>query len=147
MIADALNNRATGRRIAWGLIVVGGVTLAIVDAVAGSGTTPNDGPVVGTEPADRNGMELVVQLRLDAARAIRSGVGLHDKAATASLAGVLERFGVALVPQHPGVEASELATFFTISGVPATETDALRAALLDLDLVTAAYVQPEPSPP
>ncbi|WP_140634437.1 hypothetical protein [Methylibium rhizosphaerae] len=64
----------------------------------------------------------------------------------ASLQAALGGFGGTLVPMYPGISDAELASWFTVTGVPLAQADELAARLRALDSVDAAYVQPTPSP-
>jgi hypothetical protein len=91
-------------------------------------------------------MEIVVRLRSDTARAFQGSGGARGIAGAAEVEAVLNRFGVQLKPQHPGISDPELASYFTISAVSSAQAEQIAAALRELDAVEAAYVQPPSSP-
>ena len=103
-------------------------------------------PLGTAERVERETMEIVVRLRADAARAFLGWRGAGEVAGTAEVAAVLNRFGVKLMPQHPGIVDPDLASYFTITAASFAQAEAIAAALRELDVVEAAYVQPPPSP-
>jgi len=103
-------------------------------------------PLAAPELVEQEKMEIVVRLRPETARVFQGSTGAGDVAGAAKVRAVLSRFGVDLKPQHPGVSNSELASYFTISAVSLAEAERIAAALRELDVVEAAYIQPPPSP-
>jgi hypothetical protein len=85
-------------------------------------------------------VDIVVLLRPDAADRMRRGTA-------SELHAVLAPFGAVIRPQHPGIADPLLSRYFIASGVPAGRHEELAAALLKLEDVEAAYVQPTPVPP
>lgn len=90
-------------------------------------------------------MDIVVRLRPDAATALRAETP-PETAGLRGLASVLADCGADMKPQFPGIEDPSLADYYTVSGVPDSDTERVTAALLDLDEVESAYAQPTPHP-
>lgn len=103
-------------------------------------------PLGTAERVERESMEIVVRLRSDAADAFLGRRGPGEVAGIAEVAAVLRRFKVELTPQHPGIADPDLASYFTITAASFAQAEAIAAALRELDVVEAAYVQPPPSP-
>jgi hypothetical protein len=103
-------------------------------------------PLAPPELSEQENMEVVVRLRPETARVFQGSPGARDVAGAGKVEIVLNRFGVDLKPQHPGVSTPELASYFTISAGSLAEAEQIAAALRELDVVEAAYVQPTPSP-
>jgi hypothetical protein len=103
-------------------------------------------PAGAQELIEQEMIEVVVRLRPDTARAFRNGAVARGVAGATEVAAVLDRFGAALQPQHPGISDPQLASYFTISGLSVAEAEQIAAALRELDAVEAAYIQPRASP-
>lgn len=95
-------------------------------------------------------MEAVIQLRADLARLMQGdAVGAwpnHLAAVRRDLDAELSRLGASLRPMHPGVKDTELARYFTLTGIPDPQQETVLATLRNLEAVTAAYVKPEAEP-
>ncbi len=87
--------------------------------------------------------DVVVRLRSDVARAWRGGTEVPS---ATQLQEVLSRFQTVLQPQHPGSADPQLESFFTAAAETPDQAGRLAAALIELDAVDAAYVQPPPTP-
>ncbi len=95
-------------------------------------------------------MDTVIQLRADLARLMQGGGDetfpddiLRMKR---DLDNELARIGASLKPMHPGVQDSELARYFGLSGTSEPADESVLVALRSLEAVTAAYVKPEAEP-
>lgn len=95
-------------------------------------------------------MGTVIQLRADLARLMQGEAVTpcpdHIVEMKQDLDDELARLGASLRPMHPGAQDAELARYFTLSGVPDPEQEAILVALRSLEAITAAYVKPEAEP-
>jgi hypothetical protein len=123
----------------FGLVLLGMACPGVADPVI-------DRPMAAPKLVRQANMEIVVRLRPETARVFQGSTGARDVAGAAKVEALLRRFGVDLKPQHPGVADSELASYFTISAVSSAQAEQIAAALRELDVVEAAYIQPPPSP-
>ncbi len=89
-------------------------------------------------------MEIVVRLKPHAAEALQTQP--PESAGLTGLASVVAESGAGLTPQFPGIADSELASYYTLTGVPDDDAERITAALRELDEVDAAYEQPSPFP-
>lgn len=87
--------------------------------------------------------DIIVRLRPDAARAFSGGPRTEG---VAELQTVLTRFGAELRQQHPDVSDPQLQSWFSTAVEAPDLADRIVAALVELDVVDAAYVQPRPHP-
>jgi hypothetical protein len=91
-------------------------------------------------------MQIVVRVKPDTARVLRGEAGARDAGGAARVRSAVARFGASLVPQHPRLSDPELGSYFEGTDLPADDAERLRLALLEIDAVEAAYVQPPPAP-
>lgn len=88
-------------------------------------------------------MELVVQLRWDAALAWR-GHAVESSEELKELDELVRAFGLQLLPAHPHSEDPQLFPFFHVRGIRPSQRVDVALAFRQLEVVRTTYLRPSP---